>query len=182
MYQSLVIRSRVPVPCDPKRIRDLSPDPFLFILTDEKGGSPARGGPLFIFFYLTRPLLLGEAPPLPRLPLLRRGSQPVNRLFCTRKQALAHKGLLVNCLRNRVAIVLRNRIAIILRNRVAIILRNRVAIVLRNRIAIVWRTMCECLCAEGADAQVSDYWLLMKKMGKSLVVWEIIRIFAAWIR
>ena len=118
MYQSLVTR-------------DLSPAPFLFILTDEKGGSPARGGPLFIFFYLTRPLLLREvlrksspvpfftlkegAPPLPRLPLLRRGLQPVNRLFCTRKQALAHKGLLVNCLRNRVAIVLRNRVAIVLR-------------------------------------------------------------------
>ena len=48
------------------------------------------------FFYLTRPLLQGEAPPLPRLPLLRRGLQPVNRLFCTRKQALAHKGLLVS--------------------------------------------------------------------------------------
>ena len=48
------------------------------------------------FFYLTRPLLLGEAPPLPRLPLLRRGSQPVNRLFCTRKQALAPLGLLVS--------------------------------------------------------------------------------------
>ena len=52
----------------------------------------------------------------------------------------------------------------------------------RNRIAIVLRTMCDCLCAVGTDAQVSDYWLLMKKMGKSLVVWEIIRIFAAWIR
>ena len=38
-------------------------------------------------------------------PLLRRGLQPVNRLFCTRKQALAPAGLLVNCLRNRVAIV-----------------------------------------------------------------------------
>ena len=47
------------------------------------------------FFYLTRPLLLGEAPPLPRLPLLRRGLQPVNRLFGTRKQALAPSGLLV---------------------------------------------------------------------------------------
>ena len=35
------------------------------------------------------------APPLPRLPLLRRGLQPVNRLFCTRKQALAPAGLLV---------------------------------------------------------------------------------------
>ena len=46
-------------------------------------------------FYLTRPLLLGEAPPLPRPPLLRRGLQPVNRLFCTRKQALAPAGLLV---------------------------------------------------------------------------------------
>ena len=73
------------------------------------------------FFYLTRPLLIREvlrksspvpfftlkeaAPPLPRLPLLRRGLQPVNRLFCTSKQALAPAGLLVNCLRNRVAIV-----------------------------------------------------------------------------
>ena len=47
------------------------------------------------FFYLTRPLLLGEAPPLPRPPLLRKGLQPVNRLFCTRKQALAPAGLLV---------------------------------------------------------------------------------------
>ena len=27
----------------------------------------------------------------------------------------------------------------------------------RNRIAIVLRTMCDCLCAVGADAQVSDY-------------------------
>ena len=44
------------------------------------------------FFYLTRPLLLGEAPPLPRPPLLRRGLQPVNRTFCTRKQAHALKG------------------------------------------------------------------------------------------
>ena len=58
-----------------------------------------------VLFYLTRPLLLGEAPPLPRPPLLRRGLQPVNQLFCTRKQALAPAGLLVNCLRNRVAIV-----------------------------------------------------------------------------
>ena len=38
-------------------------------------------------------------------PLLRRGLQPVNRLLCTRKQALAPAGLLVNCLRNRVAII-----------------------------------------------------------------------------
>ena len=58
-------------------------------------------------FYLTRPLLLGDfrksspvpfftlkegAPPLPRPPLLMRGLQPVNRLFCTRKQAHALKG------------------------------------------------------------------------------------------
>ena len=48
-----------------------------------------------VLFYLTRPLLLGEAPPLPRPPLLRRGLQPVNRLFGTRKQALAPSGLLV---------------------------------------------------------------------------------------
>ena len=48
------------------------------------------------FFYLTRPLLLGEVPHLPRFPLLRRGLQPVNRLFCTRKQALAPAGLLVS--------------------------------------------------------------------------------------
>ena len=55
--QNINIRygSGVPVPCDPKRIRDLSPDPFLFILTDEKGGSPARGGPLF--FFSTSPVL-----------------------------------------------------------------------------------------------------------------------------
>ena len=46
-----------------------------------------------VLFYLTRPLLIGEAPPLPRPPLLRRGLQPVNRLFCTRKQALAPKGV-----------------------------------------------------------------------------------------
>ena len=61
----------------------------------------------FNFFHLTRPLLLGDfrksspvpfftlkegAPPLPRPPLLMRGLQPVNRLFCTRKQALALKG------------------------------------------------------------------------------------------
>ena len=67
------------------------------------------------FFYLTRPLLLGEAPPLPRLPLLRRGLQPVNRLFCTRKQALAPKGVARGYRRNRIAIVLRNRIASVLR-------------------------------------------------------------------
>ena len=48
-----------------------------------------------VLFYLTRPLLLGEAPPLPWPPLLRRGLQPVNQLFCTRKQALAPAGLLV---------------------------------------------------------------------------------------
>ena len=48
------------------------------------------------FFYLTRPLLLGEVPPsLLNPPLLRRGLQPVNRLFCTRKQAHAPTGLLV---------------------------------------------------------------------------------------
>ena len=35
------------------------------------------------------------APPLPRPPPLRGGLQPVNRLFCTRKQALAPTGLLV---------------------------------------------------------------------------------------
>ena len=73
------------------------------------------------FFYLTRPLLIREvlrksspvpfftlkegAPPLPRLPLLRRGLQPVNRLFCTRKQAHAPKGVARDYLRNRVAIV-----------------------------------------------------------------------------
>ena len=50
---------------------------------------------IIIFFYLTRPLLLGEVPPPPRLPLLRRGLHPVNRLFCTRKQAHAPAGLLV---------------------------------------------------------------------------------------
>ena len=64
----------------------------------------------FNFFHLTRPLLLGDfrksspvpfftlkegAPPLPRPPLLMRGFQPVNRLFCTRKQAHAPAGLLV---------------------------------------------------------------------------------------
>ena len=73
------------------------------------------------FFYLTRPLLIREvirksspvpfftlkegAPPLPRIPLLRRGLQPVNRLFCTRKQALAPKGVARGVLRNRIAIV-----------------------------------------------------------------------------
>ena len=51
-----------------------------------------------VLFYLTRPLLLGEAPPLPRPPLLRRGLQPVNRLFCTRKQAHAPKGVARDCL------------------------------------------------------------------------------------
>ena len=75
----------------------------------------------FNFFYLTRPLLLGDfrksspvpfftlkegAPPLPRPPLLRRGLQPVNRMFCTRKQALAPKGVARGILRNRVASVL----------------------------------------------------------------------------
>ena len=58
-----------------------------------------------LFFYLTRPLLLGEVPPLPPPPLLRRGLQPVNREFGTRKQAHAPSGLLVRVLRNRVAIV-----------------------------------------------------------------------------
>ena len=74
------------------------------------------------FFYLTRPLLLGDfrksspvpfftlkegAPPLPRPPLLMRGLQPVNRLFGTRKQALAPKGVARRVLRNRIASVLR---------------------------------------------------------------------------
>ena len=62
---------------------------------DHKMSSLAQQGTAEGFFYLTRPLLLGEAPPLPRPPLLRRGLQPVNRLFCTRKQALAPAGLLV---------------------------------------------------------------------------------------
>ena len=52
------------------------------------------------FFYLTRPLLLGEAPPLPRPPLLRRGLQPVNRLVCTRKQALT--ALIFGCARQSI--------------------------------------------------------------------------------
>ena len=62
--QNINIRygSGVPVPCDLRILTfvtvqvyqslvtwDLSPAPFLFILTDEKGCSPARGGPLFIF-------------------------------------------------------------------------------------------------------------------------------------
>ena len=47
-----------------------------------------------VLFYLTRPLLLGEAPPLPRPPLLRRGLQPVNHRFFTPKQAPAPAGLL----------------------------------------------------------------------------------------
>ena len=72
---------------DTGRVRGQVPEPSykmgLFYLTR----------PLLLgSFYLTRPLLLGEAPPLPRPPLLRRGLQPVNRLFCTRKQALALKG------------------------------------------------------------------------------------------
>ena len=58
-----------------------------------------------LFFYLTRPLLLGEVPPLPPPPLLRRGLQPVNRGFGTRNQAPAPSGLLVRVLRNRVASV-----------------------------------------------------------------------------
>ena len=62
---------------------------------DHKMSFLAQPGTAEGFFYLTRPLLLGEAPPLPRPPLLRRGLQPVNRLFCTRKQALAPAGLLV---------------------------------------------------------------------------------------
>ena len=59
---------------------------------DHKMSFLAQPGTAEVFFYLTRPLLLGEAPPLPRPPLLRRGLQPVNRLFGTRKQALALKG------------------------------------------------------------------------------------------
>ena len=66
-----------------------------------KRGFPSGG----TFFYLTRPLLLGEAPPLPRPPLLRRGLQPVNREFGTSKQARAPKGVARDCLRNRVAII-----------------------------------------------------------------------------
>ena len=62
---------------------------------DHKMSFLAQPGTAEVFFYLTRPLLLGEAPPLPRPPLLRRGLQPVNLLFCTRKQALAPAGLLV---------------------------------------------------------------------------------------
>ena len=77
------------------------------------------------------------------------------------------------------------RNAIVLRNRIAIVLRTMCGCLTHDvrmfyaRYAIVLRTVCDCLCAEGADAQVPDYCLLMKKMGKSLVVWEIIRIFAA---
>ena len=62
---------------------------------DHKMSFLAQPGTAEGFFYLTRPLLLGEAPPLPRPPLLRRGGQPVNRLFGTRKQAHAPTGLLV---------------------------------------------------------------------------------------
>ena len=58
---------------------------------DHKMSFLAQPGTAEGFFYLTRPLLLGEAPPLPRPPLLRKGLQPVNRLFCTRKQAVTTK-------------------------------------------------------------------------------------------
>ena len=37
----------------------------------------------------------------------------------------------------------------------------RYAIILCNRVAIVWRTMCECLCAEGAAAQREGCWWLI---------------------
>ena len=67
------------------------------------------------FFYLTRPLLLGEVPqPLLNPPLLRSGglkAWPAGPVRANKLSPL--KGLLVNCLRNRVAIVLRNRIAIV---------------------------------------------------------------------
>ena len=45
---------------------------------DHKMSFLAQPGTAEGFFYLTRPLLLGEAPPLPRPPLLRRGLQPLH--------------------------------------------------------------------------------------------------------
>ena len=60
-----------------------------------------------IIFYLTRPLLLGEVPhPLLNPPLLRREglkAWPAGPVRANKLSPL--KGLLVNCLRNRVAIV-----------------------------------------------------------------------------
>ncbi len=76
---------------------------------DHKMSFLAQPGTAEGFFYLTRPLLLGEAPPLPRPPLLRRGLQPVNRLFCTRKQALAPAGLLVEFYATELRLFMRRR-------------------------------------------------------------------------
>ena len=76
---------------------------------DHKMSFLAQPGTAEGFFYLTRPLLLGEAPPLPRPPLLRKGLQPVNRLFCTRKQALAPAGLLVEFYATKLRLFMRRR-------------------------------------------------------------------------
>ena len=46
----------------------------------------------------------------------------------------------------------------------------------------VFDALCAIVCAPWARLRIvegRDDWLLMKKMGKSLVEWEIIRIFAA---
>ena len=117
--QNINIRygSGVPVPCDPKRIRDLSPDPFLFILTDEKGGSPARGGPLFIFSTSPVLYLLGACLPHPSSParrgstsllnppLLRREDLKPGRLGLYSQTSSRPYGVARNCLRNRIASV-----------------------------------------------------------------------------
>ena len=91
---------------------------------DHKMSFLAQPGTAEGFFYLTRPLLLGDfrksspvpfftlkegAPPHPRPPLLRRGLQPVNRLFCTRKQALAPSGLLVEFYATKLRLFMRRR-------------------------------------------------------------------------
>ena len=105
--QNINIRygSGVPVPCDPKRIRDLSPDPFLFILTDEKGGSPARGGPLFIFFlpYPSSPARRGSTSPSAPSPQER---APTGKPAVLYSQTSSRPcGVARDCLRNRVAII-----------------------------------------------------------------------------
>ena len=92
---------------------------------DHKMSFLAQPGTAEVFFYLTRPLLLGEAPPLPRPPLLRRGLQPVNRLFCTRKQALT--ALIFGCARQSI----------------------QASLMLCSR----WHESCDYLSAESAHAE-----------------------------
>ena len=90
----------LPHPSSPaRRFSKIIPRPLLWLRL-----SPSRSAMFKCICHCTRlirtfPLKEG-APPLPRPPLLRRGLQPVNRLFCTRKQALT--ALIFGCARQSI--------------------------------------------------------------------------------